>query len=32
MVFGDGTPRLVSAPNEERRKAWDATPDAMIGG
>jgi len=31
MIFGDGPPHAVSAPHEERRKAWDAVAEARIG-
>jgi para-nitrobenzyl esterase len=31
MIFGDGLPHMTSAPNEERRKAWQNVPAAKIG-
>ena len=31
MIFGDGTPHAVSAPNEERRQVWQAIPADKIG-
>ena len=31
MMFGGGAPHMSSAPNEERRKAWDQVPAAKIG-
>jgi para-nitrobenzyl esterase len=31
MVFGDGPPRMTSAPNETRRKAWESVPANRIG-
>jgi para-nitrobenzyl esterase len=31
MIFGDGAPRMTSAPDEARRKAWDGVPVARIG-
>jgi hypothetical protein len=31
MMFGDGAPHMSSAPNEDRRKAWDKVPAAKIG-
>jgi para-nitrobenzyl esterase len=31
MIFGDGAPHVFDAPNEVRRKAWEAIPDAMVG-
>ncbi len=31
MIFGDGAPKVANAPNEARRKAWDAIPERMIG-
>ena len=31
MIFGDGPPHLVSAPNEQRRAAWDAVDERRIG-
>ncbi len=30
-IFGDGPPHVTSAPNEARRKAWEAVPAAKIG-
>jgi para-nitrobenzyl esterase len=31
MIFGDGAPHLVNAPNEERLRAWDTMPERRIG-
>jgi para-nitrobenzyl esterase len=31
MMFGDSAPHMTSAPNEQRRKAWDKVPAAKIG-
>lgn len=31
MIFGDGAAHMTSAPNEERRKAWERVPAAKIG-
>jgi len=31
MIFGDGAPYLVNAPNEERLRAWDTMPERRIG-
>jgi para-nitrobenzyl esterase len=31
MIFGDGEPHVVDAPNEARRKAWESVPETMIG-
>jgi para-nitrobenzyl esterase len=31
MIFGDGQPHTMSAPNEARRKAWDRVPDRKLG-
>jgi para-nitrobenzyl esterase len=31
MIFGDGAPHIVSAPNEARRKAWDNVPERKLG-
>jgi para-nitrobenzyl esterase len=31
MLFGDGDPHMTSAPNEARRKAWEAVAAARIG-
>jgi para-nitrobenzyl esterase len=31
MIFGDGAPHLVSAPNEARRKAWQNVPERRLG-
>ncbi len=31
MIFGDGGPHMTSAPNEARRKAWEAIAAAKIG-
>jgi para-nitrobenzyl esterase len=31
MIFGDGQPHTASAPNEERRRAWENVPAAKIG-
>jgi para-nitrobenzyl esterase len=31
MIFGDGAPYMMSAPNEVRRKAWQNVPAAKIG-
>lgn len=31
MIFGDGQPHMTSAPNEERRKAWENVPAGKIG-
>ena len=30
-IFGDGPAHVTSAPNEARRKAWEAVPAARIG-
>lgn len=31
MIFGDGAPYMEDAPNEARRKAWEAIPASHIG-
>ncbi|HTQ13058.1 MAG TPA: carboxylesterase/lipase family protein [Rhizomicrobium sp.] len=31
MIFGDGPPAPVSAPNDARRLAWDAMPEKRLG-
>src|SRR5271154_4372832 len=31
VIFGDGTPYLVNAPNEQRLRAWDAISERRIG-
>lgn len=31
MIFGDGAPHMEDAPNEARRKAWEAIPASLIG-
>ena len=31
MIFGDGAPHTVAAPNEERRRAWSAIAADKIG-
>ncbi|MBU6443628.1 MAG: carboxylesterase/lipase family protein [Alphaproteobacteria bacterium] len=31
LIFGDGAPHLVNAPNEARRKAWLAVPERRLG-
>jgi para-nitrobenzyl esterase len=31
MMFGDGAPHIVSAPDEERRVVWDALPERKLG-
>jgi len=31
MIFGDGDPRVVDAPNERRREAWAEIPETAIG-
>ncbi|HXL99851.1 MAG TPA: carboxylesterase/lipase family protein [Rhizomicrobium sp.] len=31
MIFGDGPPRAAAAPDEARRKVWDAFPDRKLG-
>ena len=31
LIFGDGPPTLTSAPNERRRKAWEAIPERRLG-
>jgi para-nitrobenzyl esterase len=31
MIFGDGQPHTTSAPNEERRRAWENVPAVKIG-
>ncbi|MBV9540199.1 MAG: carboxylesterase/lipase family protein [Alphaproteobacteria bacterium] len=31
MIFGDGAPKMTSAPNEARRKAWSSVAAAKIG-
>lgn len=31
MIFGDGAPHLVSAPNEAQRKPWDRIPEKKLG-
>jgi para-nitrobenzyl esterase len=31
MIFGDGDPHTLRAPNEERIRAWDAVPERKIG-
>jgi len=31
MIFGDGAPKLVAAPNEERRTAWVTVPGEKVG-
>jgi hypothetical protein len=30
-IFGDGAPHATSAPNETRRKAWEAVSAERIG-
>lgn len=31
MIFGDGVPHVVDAPNETRRKAWDNISERRLG-
>ncbi|HEY1836934.1 MAG TPA: carboxylesterase/lipase family protein [Rhizomicrobium sp.] len=31
MIFGDGPPHTLSAPNDARRKAWDRVPERKLG-
>ena len=31
MIFGDGAPHTMSAPNDGRRKAWDRVPERKLG-
>jgi len=31
MVFGDGTPRLLHAPDERCLRVWDAVPERRLG-
>ena len=31
MIFGDGDPHMTAAPNEARRRAWEAVAAAKIG-
>ena len=31
MIYGDGPPHVISAPNEGRRKAWESVPASKIG-
>ncbi|MEI9931130.1 MAG: hypothetical protein WDM89_11455 [Rhizomicrobium sp.] len=31
MIFGDGDPHIVNAPDEARRAAWDTIPESKIG-
>jgi para-nitrobenzyl esterase len=31
MIFGDGDPHVLRAPNEERIRAWDTVPERKIG-
>jgi para-nitrobenzyl esterase len=31
MIFGDGPPHMMSAPNDTRRKAWDLVPERKLG-
>ncbi|HWA92415.1 MAG TPA: carboxylesterase/lipase family protein [Rhizomicrobium sp.] len=31
MIFGDGDPHVVDAPDDARRKAWDDIPEDKIG-
>ncbi len=31
MIFGDGAPRLETAPDDARRAVWDAVPEKRIG-
>ncbi|MBV9332341.1 MAG: carboxylesterase family protein [Alphaproteobacteria bacterium] len=31
MLFGSDAPRIENAPNEKRRAAWNAIPEAAIG-
>jgi para-nitrobenzyl esterase len=31
MIFGDGEPHIVNAPDDVRRAAWDSIPENMIG-
>ncbi|HVZ91028.1 MAG TPA: carboxylesterase/lipase family protein [Rhizomicrobium sp.] len=31
MIFGDGAPHVVSAPDDHRRTAWDRIPEERIG-
>src|SRR6185312_3091605 len=31
MIFGDGEPHFVDAPDDTRRAAWDEIPEEMIG-
>jgi len=31
MIFGDGAPHIVDAPNEARRAAWEKLPERRLG-
>lgn len=31
MMFGDGAPHVLDAPNEARRAAWDKVPERKLG-
>lgn len=31
MIFGDGPPHTISAPNDARRAAWDHVPERKLG-
>ena len=31
MIFGDGAPHIVDAPEEKRLRAWDAIPERKLG-
>jgi para-nitrobenzyl esterase len=31
MIFGDGAPHVVHAPNEARLRSWDAAPERRVG-
>lgn len=31
MIFGDGPPHTMFAPNDARRKAWDRVPERKLG-
>ena len=31
MIFGDGSPHIVEAPNEARRAAWEKLPERRLG-
>jgi para-nitrobenzyl esterase len=31
MIFGDGAPHVVGAPNEARRLAWESIPERRLG-